>query len=116
MNPHPILGRERLRSAARSMTKLKAWRKAQMVRDGDTGLLREMRLTDVPEAYGIATTTWHQWEQPIGHKDFKRPNAENMARLFDITCGEITPADFYSVEAVGAGALHPRQPEGETGG
>jgi hypothetical protein len=98
MNMHPALAGQKLRSAARTMTKLKAWRKRQMVRDKASGAMRPMRLTDVPEHYGIAWQTWHGWEQPPGHKDFKRPNDENMRRVcVEITRGELTPADFYQL-------------------
>jgi hypothetical protein len=107
MNPASLANLKGLHPAKGEPTKLKAWRKAQMVVDPEVGAKRPMRITDVPRLYpGIAVTTWHQWEQPVGHKDFARPNAVNMARLCgpEITNGAVTPTDFYEpIEAQSGG-------------
>lgn len=102
MNPASLsnlLPNRRRREEARApapLTKLKAWRKSQMVEDPATKVRRPMKLTDVPRLYSIAPSTWHQWEQPVGHPQFKRPNAANMARLCgEITHGAVTYGDFY---------------------
>lgn len=96
MNPHPSLAAETLRSSARSMSPLKTWRKQQLVVDPQVGARRSMRLTDIPREYGIATSTWHAWEQAPGDPDFRRPSDANMARICDeITKGAVSPADFY---------------------
>jgi hypothetical protein len=95
MNMHPVLAARKLKSPV--LTKLKAWRKAKLIEDPDSRLIRPMRITDAPRLYAIPWQTWHGWEQPPGHKDFKRPNDDNMKRLFEITGGEVTPADFYQV-------------------
>jgi hypothetical protein len=82
---------------AKPTTKLKAWRLAQLVEDPEhPGVKRAMRITDAPRLYGIGATTWHNWEQPVGHPQFKRPTAENMTRLCgEITNGAVAAADFY---------------------
>jgi hypothetical protein len=99
MNAHPKLAVDRLRSAAAEQSKLKAWRKRQMIADDETGLTRPMRITDAPRLYGVPWQTWHNWEQMPGHKDFKCPNADNMRRLcVEITKGELKPEDFYPIE------------------
>lgn len=99
MNLHSALAAEKMRSPV--LTKLKAWRKRQLIVDPEIGAKRTMRITDVPRFYGIPWQTWHAWEQPLGHKDFKRPNAVNMARIAEITGGEVTVADFYAAPANG---------------
>lgn len=103
-------------AAITTISALKAWRKRQLVWDPDKKCRRTMRITDVPAQYGIPWQTWNSWEQPVGHKDFKRPNDANMARVVEITGGAVGPADFYAVEGEVGGARHPRQPEGATGG
>lgn len=96
MNAHPVFAADTLRSAGRETSALKAWRKRQMVEDAAAKGRRTMRITDVPERYGIAVSTWHAWEQLPGTPDFRCPNAENMNRLCgEITKGAVTPADFY---------------------
>lgn len=85
-------------SRTSALTPLKAWRKKQMVDDRERGCRRTMKITDVPVLYGIPVSTWHGWEQPPGHKEFKPPNYDNMHRLFEITHGEVGPEDFYPVE------------------
>jgi hypothetical protein len=96
MNPTSLANLKGLKPSPAPMTKLKAWRKAQMVVDEHVGAKRPMRITDVPKLYGIPWQTWHAWEQPVGHKDFARPNEANMVRLCgEITQGAVTPADFY---------------------
>jgi hypothetical protein len=57
-----------------------------------------MRITDTERLHGIKAGTWHAWEQPLDHVAFRRPDDANMHRLFEITGGEIVPADFYAVE------------------
>ena len=96
MNAHPTFAAEKL--ARPALTKLKAWRKSKLVEDPETGVRRTMRITDVPRLYpGIGVTTWHNWEQPVGHPQFKRPSEANMTRLIEITGGAVSPADFYPV-------------------
>jgi hypothetical protein len=53
-----------------------------------------MRITDTERLYGIKAGTWHAWEQWPEHDAFRRPDDDNMKRLFEITGGEITPETF----------------------
>lgn len=111
MSPASLANLKGLQPSKAVLTKLKAWRKAQMVLDDDGVTRRAMRITDAPRLYGIPWQTWHAWEQPVGHKDFKRPNEANMARLCgEITKGAVAPADFYLP------MLLPEQASGDRGG
>ena len=101
MNAHPQFAADTLRSASRAMSKLKAWRKAQLVEDVEAGGKRAMRLTDIPGLYGIPTSTWHQWEQMPGASDFRCPRGPNMARVCEIT--GLSPSDFYPAKAAPVG-------------
>lgn len=74
---------------------LRAWRKGQMVDDPDKGGRRTMRLTDVQRLYGIPFNTWAAWEKWPGEPGYRKPDDDNMARIFEITKREITPNDFY---------------------
>jgi hypothetical protein len=80
------------------MHPLKAWRKRQMVNDPAKGCKRSVVLTDVPTLWGVAQSTWHSWEQSPDHPDFRRPDEKNMAMLFEISGGEITPELFYPID------------------
>lgn len=96
-------------------TPLRAWRKRQTVDDPTGNCRRTMRLIDVERLYGIPRTTWSQWEKPPGSPGSRRPDDENMHRLFEITGGAITPEDFYPVaewraELEPGGGRHPHQP------
>lgn len=77
---------------------LQAWRKRQLIYDKASKCRRSMRLLDVTVAYGIAHTTWNGWEKWPDEPAWRRPDDDNMRRLFEITKGEITPNDFYPIE------------------
>lgn len=77
---------------------LKAWRRRQRFYDGVAKCRRSMRLIDVTTAYGIAHTTWNGWERFPDELGWRRPDDDNMRKLFEITKGEITPNDFYPIE------------------
>jgi hypothetical protein len=90
---------------------LKAWRLSQRRIDHRTKEAVTWTIADASRAFKVPYQTWMAWELDEGEPNFRRPDAENMKKLFVFTRGQVRPDHFFNLPELRA-ALAAAEAEG----
>lgn len=94
--PFSIPIEELIAAADRRRTNpLMAWRMTQS--EPERGGKRLMRVADAARGIGVPYQTWDGWEKDEGEPGHRKPDPENMRRIFLFTRGAIRPDHFYPI-------------------